>query len=283
MQRKALPHQSSDDALPRYQPTVGSAALYDSRDRELHLRDIYCGYQAFLLCGGPSLAAMNLDRLSQRGILTMGVNNSPAVYRPHLWTHIDAPGRFIPQLWLDATVWKFSQYWHHDHRIRIRNEEGGIVDSQLEVQQCPATFYYHGDEQFDALSFLRSPTFSVGLPGAGGCRSVMLVALKLLYVLGVRTAYLLGCDFRMQQGAANYAFPQERPPSTVDSNNRSYGVLNERFTALRPHFEDHGLHVYNCTPESGLKSFEAMEFGDAVSRAAAVCGEPVNTYGHYDR
>jgi len=294
MQRKYLltTQAEPNDRLLRYRPTIGQAAIYDSHDKQVQFNDMYAGYAAFLLCGGPSLARMDLEPLRERGMLTMAVNNACAVFKPNLWTHMDAPGRFLENNWLDATVMKFSMFSHHWANIRQRDPQSReLLLSDLTVAQLPNTWFYHADEYFDPNTYLTSHAFSCGCKdgatdslGNVGSRSVMLIALKLLYVLGVRTVYLVGCDFRMQHDTPNnYAFPQSRAPSTIDANNRAYSTLNSRLSALRPKFEDVGYNVFNCTPNSGLNAFPHVPYEVAVKAASKVCNElPIITEGYYD-
>jgi hypothetical protein len=104
-----------------------------------------------------------------------------------------------------------------------------------------------------------------------------------LYFLGVRRVYLLGCDFRMEVGKQNYAFPQARTGASVRGNNSTYAVLNARLEQLRPHFEREGFEIYNCTPESGLQVFPHLDFETALTLMTADVPQSQNTEGMYDR
>jgi hypothetical protein len=111
----------------------------------------------------------------------------------------------------------------------------------------------------------------------------MYVALRLLFFLGIRRVYLVGCDFRMEVGKQNYAFSQERTAASVKGNNSTYAVLNARLGQLLPHFEREGFDVRNCTPGSGLTVFPHLSFEAAVAQAAADIPQTINTGGMYDR
>ena len=74
-------------------PARTGLRLYTTDFDSVSFSDFYRGRQAFLLLAGPSMATHELGRLNQRGIVTMGVNNSWALYRPTLWTCVDDPGR----------------------------------------------------------------------------------------------------------------------------------------------------------------------------------------------
>jgi hypothetical protein len=80
----------------------------------------------------------------------------------------------------------------------------------------------------------------------------VVITTRLLYYLGVRRVFLLGCDFRMAERQPNYAFPQYRNRASIASNNRLYATLNRRLQRLGPYFDEAGYQVFNCTPGSGL-------------------------------
>lgn len=111
----------------------------------------------------------------------------------------------------------------------------------------------------------------------------MYVAIRLLFYLGIRRLYLLGCDFRMRHDEQNYAFPQRRSAGSVFNNNQSYDALNVRLRHLRPRFEEAGLRVLNCTPRSGLTAFPHLPFEAAVRRATAVIPRRIVTEGMYNQ
>ena len=124
---------------------------------------------------------------------------------------------------------------------------------------------------------------SCGLENRFGSRSVMLASLKIMWEIGVRTVFLLGCDFSMQAGKQNYHFKQARSKGSVKNNNATYEMLSERFDNARPYFKKAGFNVYNCTPNSGLKSFDYMPTAEAIEIASKYHPAVENTEGLYDR
>ena len=98
----------------------------------------------------------------------------------------------------------------------------------------------------------------------GGGRSVMLVAIRLLFVLGVRRVFLLGADFKMDE-TRKYHFDQDRAPGSIRGNNSSYDKLNNWLRKLRPMFEKQHFYIFNCNPDSNLEVFEHVSFTDAVT------------------
>ncbi|MCE9531543.1 MAG: hypothetical protein K8T89_10545 [Planctomycetes bacterium] len=260
-----------------------------SRDaHNVFLGDMYRGNAAFLICGGPSLRDHDLSLLQQRGILSLAVNNAAAVVRPTLWTSVDDPGNFTDSIWRDPGILKFVPLCHMEKTFRIRDAAGKLVPSTDRVGDMPAVFGFRRNENFVPDQWLYEDTFNWGnhselVDSAGnkGSRSVFYVALRLLFYLGVRKVFLIGCDFRMADGKRNYAFDQDRSRSAVSNNNETFHILNVRLEQLKPHFDKAGFKVFNCTPESGLKVFPALRYEDALAQSCRVI-PPIKTEGMYE-
>ena len=72
----------------------------------------------------------------------------------------------------------------------------------LKVGDCPNVLFYRTNKKFEASRWLTELTFNWGCHEKwGGCRTVMLPAIRLLYVLGFRNVYLLGCDLNMNENS----------------------------------------------------------------------------------
>jgi len=280
----------ASDAKQSYQKARRNIHIYHALGERVMLHDILAGRSAFLLCAGPSLTQHDLSLLDQRGIVTMGLNNVPAVHRTNLWCCGDVPNRFIEQIWKDPTCMKFCPHGHRNKRIRTR-VDGNLVDSSFSPYQLPNVWFYNRDKVFVPEEWLTASDFPWGSPdnvpdslGVKGLRSTLFVALKLLWYLGAGTVYLLGVDFQMENGsAANYAFPQDRSEAAVNCNLRLYETMNVRLQALQPYFQQAGFKVYNCTPDSGLRAFPSMDYSSAVAQAAKECNEKsIQTEGMYE-
>jgi hypothetical protein len=200
----------------------------------------------------------------------------------------DDPGNFIKSIWLDPKITKFVPFDHAEKPI-FDNEKWEMTD--IMVGECPNVLFYRRNEHFDPSQYLNESTFNWGehsdskdALGNKGGRSVMLVAIKLLYYLGVRNIFLLGCDFKMDENT-KYHFDQDRSTGSQKGNNSTYHILKSRFDALKPYFDQVGLNVYNCNPDSGLKTFPFMSFQDAVNIATKDIPNiyTERTSGLYDR
>lgn len=268
-------------------PAPDGLRLYTADFDSISMANFYRGRAVFLMLSGPSLNALDLSLLDQRGIVTMGVNNAWTIHRPHLWTCVDDPGRFIDTGWKDPGILKLVPMCHRVRRLRVQNPDGSMRPSAFHVSQMPGVFFYRRSNHFDHERFLTGDTVCWGNDGdradslgIKGKRSVMLAALRLLHHLGFRTVYLIGCDFKMADDR-RYAFDEDRALDVIRYNNTLYDALSRRFEALRPHFERHNFRVVNCSPGSELSAFESMDFRDAVSQASGACHKPINTRGWY--
>lgn len=259
--------------------------LFSRFGTEINLIGQYHGASIFFICNGPSLASgkYDLTKLKRPGIVTYGINNGPRTVRPNLWTCVDSPERFLKSIWLDPTFAKI---------VPITFAEKPIFDNEkwqtakIRVQDCPNMIYFRRNEKFVANRFLKELTVNWGNhKDNGGGRSVMLAALKIMFLLGFRNVFLLGADFKMSKDYT-YHFDEQREKGAVKGNNDTYQKLaNEYFPQLKPHFEAEGFNVYNCNPESELKVFDFVDYNDAISFASSNLGDVDNerTWGMYSK
>ena len=300
---------------------------------QINLRGIYAGQACFLLCNGPALnSAIELMSKYPR-VLTIGVNNGPAVYRPTLWTMVDDVKNFVRSIYVDPTIIKFLPSGKRADRLW---DNINWREDRLTTSACPSIIYYQRQEGsaefFDPATFFSSDAFCWGnhtdrcrcgwsRPGqekkckSCGCdkwrrdkctkcgrkrpervrvcqqcqstqnwgsRSVMLVQLRIPIVLGCSRLYIVGASFRMGKNYT-YAFEQARAPGAVKNNTETYRILNERFSRLRPELAKRNISVWNCTPDSGLESFDRMDLRDALEAETSLIPRRERTEGLYDR
>lgn len=263
------------------------------------LGERYSGAACFLFCGGPSLAGLDerlqretgrslQETMERRGVLTAAVNQIAATHvRPKLWFCVDAPGSFHEAIWEDPGITKFAKRSMSRHSPRRWNEQSQKwVGTGKMIRHYPDVWFYEHGYGFDPATFLTHDRVVWGgdaqlRPGVKRqTKSVMLVALRLLFWMGCRTIYLCGADFRMEAGRS-YAFDQQKDGKAAGYNNNSYRCLNGFFERLRPQFEKHGCEIVNLTRNSGLTAFDRGEFDDALERAASRVPEVHTVSGLY--
>lgn len=227
--------------------------FYGPTENALKLDDMFKGTTAFLVLNGPSLLQLPLEKLKEPGFFSVGINNGPRNFRPDMWITCDRPRKFLPSLWHDPHILKFVRKRHF--KQRIWDLETG-AESDVLARDCANVIWFQASLKFDAREFLSCDTVQFGVHRA---RSSMLAAIKILYVLGIRTIYLLGCDFSMDADKP-YFFTEPVPSSHADMNNNSYRHLAQLFERLNPHFLEHGLQIFNCNPNSHLRVFPMADF-----------------------
>ncbi len=263
---------------------IQTPPLIFTRDgHAIYMGDTYRGSSAFLICGGPSFSKLDSSKLKQPGILTMGVNNAVKSFRTNLWTEVDDPTHFIRSIWLDPTITKFVPYDHAEKRIF---DSDAWKELDILVGDCPNVWYFRRNENFIPEQFLFEDTINWGNHSSnGGGRSVMLVALRLLFFLGVRKVYLLGVDFKMNE-ESKYHFEQNRSKGSISGNNSTYEQLIRRFELLKPIFDKHGFQIFNCNFESKLRVFPFIDYEEAIKEALSDMPADLKnerTEGLYDR
>lgn len=236
--------------------TSSNGALID-------LNQFLPGSSIFLIAGGPSLNRLDLDSLKGAGILTIGLNNSPATFRPDWWISVDNPDRFLTSIWLDPGVLKLVRQEHRDSPLFDPISKCRL---NLFPSTCPGVVFFASNLDYSEDSFLTDDSICWGSASQPGGRSVLLAALKNLFHFGVRNVFLLGVDFRMEPGNP-YHFPESRTPEMAEMNNQAYQVLSERLKGLQPEFLRHGFHVWNCNVASKLSAFPFLEYELALEKA----------------
>ena len=160
----------------------------------LSLVGMYRGGSAFLICSGPSFATLDKNLLRTPGIWTMTTNNAVTSFRGNASVTVDDPCRFNASLWLDPTIMKFVPSSHFEKPLwdnRFLGDKGqqwGL--SSIVVGDCPAVVGYRRNEKFMPERFLYEDSINWGAHKRyGGGRSVMLAALRILFLLGFLFKY----------------------------------------------------------------------------------------------
>lgn len=257
----------------------------------------YRGATAFLISNGPSLASgrYDLSLLKAPGILTYGINNGPKTIRPNFWSCVDDPKRFLKSIWLDPTITKFVPFGHAEKRLFDNDKwEDGVIrpnplngkDKEFLVGDCPNVYYFRRNSKFVANRFLWENTINWGNhKDYGGCRTVLLSVIRILFLLGFRKVYLLGVDLNMSS-TKTYHFDEQRDPGSVKGNMETYSKMNEEyFPSLKKYFDAVDFKIYNCTEGSKLTAFPFVKYEDAIAETVGFLGEVKNerTWGLYSK
>jgi hypothetical protein len=233
------------------------------------LDGMYKGASAFLVGSGPSLVKEQYNKLKMPGVLTFGMNNSAKIVRPNMWTCVDDPCRFLYSVWMDPSIMKFVPQASFEKPIWDSTVKDGKQQWRLtktKVGDCPNVFGYRRNEKFHAPRFFTENTINWGCHREyGGCRSVMLAAIRIMFILGIRRIYLAGVDLKMDE-ENKYSFAEGRTKGAIKNNQNTYNrMLTDYFPKLKQEAEKWGLEIICCNAESDLcKIFSHRSFEDAI-------------------
>ena len=252
--------------------------FFTNEGAAVYLDGIYRGSSCFLIGGGPSLLKEDVTQLYRPGIFTFGMNNSVKVVRPNMWSCVDDPARFLFSVWTDPKIMKFVP--QSAFRKQLWNStfiEGKQIwqEMPIHVGDCPNVLGFRRNDKFCAKRFLTEDTINWGChKDFGGCRSVMLSSLRILFILGFRRVFLVGVDLKMDE-EHKYSFSEGRSPGAIKNNNHTYQrMLADYFPNLKPEFDKWGFQLFCCNKESDLcKIFPHMSYTDAVKAASAHLGD----------
>ena len=231
-------------------------------------KNIFEGQSIFYIGAGPSLKEVDLSFLSSRGILSFAVNNIAAWdnIKPNFWMCADETSQFHEVIWKDGSIWKFIPEHFSGKPFKLVDGKWSKYAKRL----CPNTWTFTLNENFKVAEFLTEDTVSFGCSkdktddiGISGSRSTMLAAIKIMFYLGFKNIFLLGCDFNMEENNP-YIFPQKKHKAGVYTNNECYQNLNKRYKALVPKLKGVGVTIHNCTKNSKLTAFPFLPVSEAI-------------------
>lgn len=234
------------------------SATPGSHRRVMDMTNIWHGGSAFLVGGGPSLRELVANgcvkNLQSPGIVTMAMNNSVTVFRkPSMWCGCDHPACYSPELLQDGSIMKFAPLSYSE----------AVINSEP-YRYSPNTMFFLLD---DKIPWSSAFEVNRGLPWFG---NTMFVAIVLLYMLGFRRIFLVGCDLGFTDKV--YGYPTDLSEAEKEWNRALYKYQREELAALRPVFEANGLTITPCTTfrHSGhvlYKAYDTMSVDDAIEKA----------------
>lgn len=242
------------------------------------LRDMLGGRSAFLVCGGPSLNQLPFQRLGERGIFSLGINNVAGYAPVSAFTCSDPPSKFHWGIFCDPKIMKFlprPKLKRRRGRLRKKLEDGSFEQMKISTCDCPNVWGYDRRVWLSLdKTWFTTPQASWGNLNEGVERCgerktacTMLLGIRLLQYLGAKRIFLLGVDFNMRSDVGvsdNYAFGEYRLPNAVRSNNSQYENTARWLSGLKPVFDEWNFEIYNCNPYSALRVFEHVPFEQAL-------------------
>jgi len=230
--------------------------------KPVDMANMWAPSPAFLVCGGPSINTLPFHKLSERGIVSLAVNNSAGHVPVSAWVYSDPQTKFHSEIFLDPKIMTFSPIPKLRKTIRFKLPNGQFRDTKIRVKDCPNTFGFSRKTLFSPESFLTEKEAHWGRGGKQPqreftCLCTMLLGIRLLHYLGCPRVYMLGVDFNMTD-KEQYSFSQHTRP-----HNGRYWKENHMLKELKPYFEKDGFKLFNCNPSSACDAFEYVHFGKA--------------------
>jgi hypothetical protein len=242
----------------------------------------------FLVGGGKSLNDIPTEKLKDRGIVSLGINNSAGHVPVSAWVFSDPQEKFHHGLYLDPSVMTFAPVPKLNRKIRKKDE--GDVEPQWTdklIKDCPNTYGFERKTYLYPEKFLST---DYAMWGYGGkqekeenlsyhCLCTMLIGIRLMAYLGCTKIFMLGVDF-WRADDKQYAFDQK---ASTGANGR-YVKENAMFSDIRPTLEENGVKIYNCNPESRCTAFDYVPFDIAFEVCKGeVPEEPFDLSGWYEK
>ena len=252
-------------------------------------KGLWINRAAFMVCGGPSLAALPLDRLRERGVASLAINNAGAFAPVKAHTFGDPQTKFHSDMFSDPNVMSFVPFGKLNKPIQIKHE-GEFYPTNILVKDCPNVWGFSRGSEYDYKTFLTDPSAQWGRKGQPletqtGKHSklcTMLLGMRLLHYLGVRRIYFIGVDFSIppRGTAPGYAWGDD-----ASAGNRIFtDKIDPMMAELKPVFEAAGVDIFNCNPVSNCRTFEYVPFDEAIRDCKGpVADEPLDCTQWYDK
>jgi hypothetical protein len=251
----------------------------------VNISGLWAPSAGFLVCGGPSLNNLPFQKLSERGIVSLAVNNVAGYVPVSSFCFSDPQSKFHHGVFLDPKIMTFAPNSKLKKHIRAKFPDGTFHSLKTRVRNCPNTFGFDRRTTFDAKTFLTTEYAHWGRGGKQSeenkpftCLCTMLLGIRLMHYLGCSRVYMLGVDFKRTE-EAQYAFGQ-----TAEVRNGRYSHENAMLAELKPYFDREGFKLFNCNPESGCDVFPKVSFEDAFEDCkGAVPNEPFDMADWYNK
>jgi len=273
----------------------GKDPLVIKRNKEpIDLEGLWSPSPGFLVGGGPSLQDFDINRLRERGIVSLGINQCAAMAPVKAWVFSDAHWKFHHALFLDPAIMSFVPTYKATRWAHAKTELG-FQKIEMRIKECPNTLTYDRQTCFVPETFFTTPYAHWGpskdqpkdrpFPNENekwsGFLCTMMIGLRILYYLGCRRIYLLGIDFQGKDGKC-YGFPEEK----LDKGRweRRYGKEERMLDSLNQEMENRGIEMFNCNPNSRCSLYSHVPFDLAIKDCkGSIPDEPLDTFGWYDK
>jgi len=214
------------------------------------------GQPAFVIGGGPSVAAQNVESLKGRNVIV--VNSSYEV----------AP-------WADLLFFGDYRWWNRHKHIIVRDFPGRIVTTSTSVQH-PRVVRIRNARPNRSKPGVEPPLFLSVSPTAVPMRRTSFApAINIAFLRGANPIVLLGADGKPAADGTTH----HHKPHPWKSRVGGYDAKTKRYTEscwdiqrkadMEPLAKDlaaKGIEVLNASPDSGWKMWPIMTLAEALER-----------------
>lgn len=268
----------------------GCQPCHGSGFQPADLAGLWAPRPAFMVCGGPSLATLPVERLRERGVVSLAINNAGAFAPVKAHTFGDPQTKFHSAQMMDPAVISFVPFGKLRYPIQIKHE-GQFWRTSIRPCDCPNVWGISRSSTYGHTNFLTHPSAHWGekhkpletQPGKRSKLCTMLMGLRLLHYLGASRIYLLGVDFDIPPKGSDK--PGYAWGDAASAGNRIWDdKIDPMMRELRPVFEQAGVSIFNCNESSKCSAFEYVSFADAMADCKGpVEDEPLDLHQWYDK
>jgi hypothetical protein len=203
-----------------------------------------------LVGGAPSLREQPIELLSQRGVITMAMNNAAVHFRPTMWVSGDRPQCYDPQIIMDPTILKFAP---------AAQAKVDIEEIKRKYYNMPNILFYMQQDNVTWDEYLAQrntvPWYN----------NTLFVGIHILYQLGVRRIILAGSDFGFGDTGRMYAHDTELGSMEQKWNLDLYNSQVRELRLLKPVFERAGLTLMDSSKNSRVSQvYDQISLEQAV-------------------
>jgi len=251
----------------------------------INLNGLWSPSPGFLVCGGPSLRHMPFERLRERGVVSLAVNNVAAYAPVSAYCFGDPQTKFHHGIHLDPKCISFVPSGKLRKHIRAKLPDGSFRTLDRMLMDCPTVFGFSRKAVLFPKEFL---TTTYAQWGRGGnqpeadqpfrCIETMLLGVRLMHYLGCPKVYMVGVDFEMTDDR-QYCFDQSKA-----ARNGRYKKVNAMLREIKPVLDADGFQIFNCNPKSKCDVFPFVSFDEALEECkGAVPDEPFDLGEWYNK
>lgn len=213
---------------------------------------------AFLVGRGFTATKERIKMIADAGIPWMAVNDYPMDGpRPTWWCTGDPASYFRKEIWEDHKLPKFCAMSQRKIPLPRNGAYDGPKRTSLDMPNTH--FFHHVNNGMELESWLHQPyiTWGTSIWGEGvpaplyaksAARSSMFVGLRLLWHLGFRDVFLLGCDCAPHSHEFSGYWP----------------AIFHLMEQVKPTFDRYRFDVYQTNRTSYLRSFEYAPFDKVI-------------------